>query len=89
VLIVQADEFNESRIRTVIVAAITGNLAWSTAPGNVFVPAGVSGLPKESVINVSQLLALDRDYFVERAGRLPEKLRSSVNDGLRMVLQLD
>lgn len=85
---VQADPFNASRIQTVIVAAITSNLALADAPGNVLLPARSAGLSRESVVNVSQLLTLDRGFLTEQAGALTPRLLRSVESGLRMVLQL-
>jgi mRNA interferase MazF len=88
VLVVQADSFNRSRIQTAIVAVITSNLELADAPGNVLLPARSTCLPRDSVVNVSQLLTLDRSFLTERAGVLPPRLRSSVDEGLRLVLQL-
>ncbi len=88
VLVVQADSFNLSRIQTVIVASITTNLRLADAPGNVLLPASVSGLPRDSVVNVSQLLTLDRSFLTEHAGTLPPRLERSVDEGLRIVLHL-
>ncbi len=62
VLVIQADSFNRSRIQTVIVSVITGNTALADAPGNVMLPANLTGLPRDSVVNVSQLLTLDRGF---------------------------
>lgn len=87
VLIVQADSFNFSRIQTAIVAAITGNVELADAPGNVLLPARSVGLPRDSVVNVSQLLTLDRSFLTEHAGTLPPRLQHSVDEGLRTVLQ--
>ena len=87
-LVVQADSFNRSRIQTAIVAVITGNLELADVSGNVLVPAGSTGLPRDSVVNVSQLLALDRSFLTEHAGTLPPRLQDSVNEDLRTVLQL-
>lgn len=87
-LVIQADCFNSSRIQTTMVAVITTNLALAEAPGNVALPARSSGLPRDSVVNVSQLLTLDRCFLTERAGTLPPRLQRSVDDGLRLVLQL-
>ena len=87
-LIVQADQFNQSRIRTVLIAAITTNLALAAAPGNVLLPRRVSGLREDSVVNVSQLLALDRSYLVELVGKISPRLQALVDEGLRLVLQL-
>jgi mRNA interferase MazF len=88
VLVVQADSFNRSRIQTVIVAVITSNLELADVPGNVLVPARSTGLPRDSVVNVSQLLTLDRGFLTEQAGTLPPRLQNSVDEGLRTVLQL-
>jgi mRNA interferase MazF len=88
VLVVQADSFNRSLIQTVIVAVITSNLELADAPGNVVVPARSSGLPRDSVVNVSQVLTLDRGFLTEHAGTLPARLQGSIDEGLRSVLQL-
>ena len=88
VLVIQADSFNRSRIQTAIVAVITGNLELADAPGNVLVPARSTGLPRDSVVNVSQVMTLDRSFLTERAGTLPPRLQDSVDEGLRIVLQL-
>jgi mRNA interferase MazF len=89
VLIVQADAFNCSRIQTVVTVALTSHLRLVAAPGNVLVPAAASGLPKDSVANVSQVVTLDRDDLRERsARRLPARLMRAVDDGLRLVLGL-
>jgi mRNA interferase MazF len=88
VLIVQAESFNRSFIQTVIVAAITSDLELADAPGNVLLPARTSGLPRDSIVNVSQLLTLDRSFLTERAGTLPARVQGSVDAGLRLVLEL-
>jgi mRNA interferase MazF len=88
VLVVQADPFNSSRIHTAIVAVITTNLDLAEAPGNVLLPSRVSGLPRDSVVNVSQLLTLDRDFLTEPAGSIPVRVQRAVDEGLRLVLQL-
>ena len=88
VLIIQADAFNRSGIRTVIVAAITSNLRLAEAPGNVLLPPRLSGLPRDSVVNISQIFALDRSFLTEEVGRLPGKLLANVDAGLRLVLAL-
>jgi len=88
VLVVQANSFNRSRIQTTIVAAITTNVELADAPGNVLLPARAAGLTRDSVINVSQLLTLDRSFLTEHAGTLPPRLQRSVDEGLRTVLQL-
>jgi mRNA interferase MazF len=72
----------------VIAVVLTTNLRLVEAPGNVFVPAMLSGLPKDSVANVSQIVTLDRDFLVERAGRLHGQSMKELERGLRLVLDL-
>lgn len=88
VLIVQSDEFNQSRIGTVLVAAITSNLALAAAPGNVLLKARRSGLPRDSAINVSQILTADRGSLAERVTALDAQTMMDVDAGLRLVLSL-
>jgi len=88
VIIIQADSFNLSRIRTVIVAVLSSNLELANAPGNVLLPWKVSGLPKDSVVNVSQLLTLDRSFLFEHVGAISGRFLGSIEDGLRVVLNL-
>jgi len=88
VLIVQDDLFTQSRISTVIIVAITSNLRLANAPGNVFLSSLHSGLPKDSVINVSQILALDKAFLIESVGSLPYHLQEEVDEGLRTILRL-
>jgi len=88
VLVISSDDFNRSRIRTVLVAAMTGNLGLSKAPGNVLVEAVESGLPRDSVVNVSQLATLDKGYLGERVGSLGTRTMLAVDDGLRTALAL-
>ena len=88
VLVIQSDAFNRSRIQTAIVAVITTNLDLADAPGNVLLPARSAGLRRDSVVNVSQLLTLDRGFLTEHAGTLPPRLQLAVDEGLRSVLQL-
>lgn len=88
VLVVQADAFNRSRIQTVIAVALTSNLRLVDAPGNVLVSAKASGLPKDSVANVSQVVTLDKAYLTDVAGYLRGPLLADVEAGLRLVLGL-
>ena len=88
VLVVQADAINGSRISTAVVAVVTSNIALATAPGNVLVRSEDSGLPKDSVVNVSQLLTLDKTRLVDRVGRVPFPLMQQVDEGMRLVLSL-
>jgi len=87
-LIIQSDAFNRSTMGTVVVATLTSNLARGDDPGNVRLPRAASGLPKESVVNVSQLATLDRSALTTRVGRLNRHHLARVAEGLRMVLSL-
>jgi len=87
-LIVQADAFNRSRISTVLGVVLTSNLRLVDAPGNVLVPSRSTGLPKDSVANVSQVVTVDRSFLDERIGRAPPKVMSAIDNGLRLVLGL-
>lgn len=88
VLVLQADSFNRSSIQTVIVAVITSNLQVANAPGNTLLPAQSSGLSRDSVVNISQVLTLDKGFLTEHVGTLPLRLQNSVDAGLRLILQL-
>jgi mRNA interferase MazF len=88
VLIVQSNAFNESAIRTSICAAITSNIRLADAPGNVRITRRVSGLPHDSVVNVSQLITLDKQMLTENVGRLPAQSLRDVEAGIKLVLAL-
>jgi mRNA interferase MazF len=87
-LVVQADAFNRSRIATVVVALLTSDLKLVAAPGNVLVRARESGLPRDSVVNVSQLYTVDKSMLSARCGHLGARTMRSVDAGLRLVLEL-
>ncbi len=87
-LLVQNDAFNRSRLRTTIAVVLTSNVRLVDAPGNVLVPARASGLPRDSVANVSQIITVDRSALTERVGRLPSEMVAQVADGLRLTLAL-
>jgi len=88
VLIIQSNPFNESRISTVIVAIITSNLGLAQARGNVRLSRAHSGLPKPSVVNVSQLYTLDKSRLAERVKALSSEIMGRVDQGVRLVLGL-
>jgi mRNA interferase MazF len=88
VLIVQSNAFNRSRLQTTIGMVLTTNLRLIDAPGNVLVPKRSSGLPSDSVANVSQVVTLDRDFLSERTGKVPARLMAAVDAGLKLVLDL-
>ena len=88
VLIVSSDAFNASRIDTVIAAVITSRLELARAPGNVVMAAEESGLARDAVVNVAQVVTLDRKWVGEAVGRVPEGLMRRVVRGLVMVQDL-
>ncbi len=88
VLIIQSDDFNKSRINTVVVAMMTSNLRLEAAPGNVFLTKRSTKLPKDSVINVSQVVTLDKSFLTKRINRLSAGKMKLVDDDLRLMLNL-
>jgi mRNA interferase MazF len=86
VLVVQGDAFNRSAINTVVCVAITSNVKWAESPGNVALTARASGLPRRSVVNVTQIVTLDKSVLTERAGTLPQAKLELVLAGLDTVL---
>ena len=88
VVIVQSDAFNRSRLRTVIAVLLMTNVRLVEAPGNVLLPAKATGLSRDSVANVSQVMTVDRDFLLEHAGRVRGQLLKDVDRGLRLVLAL-
>lgn len=87
-LVIQDDTFTQSRLRTVIVVIITSNIELATAPGNVLLPRDTTGLPRDSVANVSQIFTIDKVFLSERIGALPINLQAEVDEGLRIILYL-
>ena len=88
VLIVQSEPYNVSRLATVLAVVITSNTALAAMPGNVFLPAKVTGLPRDSVVNVTALITLNKTDLTGRVGDVPPSLMASVDGGLRRVLDL-
>jgi len=86
VLVVQCDAFNRSRIPTVVCVSLTSNLAQEAAPGNLRLDALETGLPKESVANVSQIVTLDRSDLGESSGAVPSDLLARILQGVELVL---
>ncbi len=87
-LVVSSDRFNRSRIATVVVLPVTSNLRLASGPGNVELERGEAGLSKASVINVSQVVVVDRSRFDQRIGSLPTGVMVRVDAGLRLALAL-
>lgn len=88
VLVIQSDPYNDSRLATVLVAVITSNTALATMPGNVFLPASASGLSRDSVVNVTALVTLNKTDLTDWVGQIPPSLMHDVDRGLRGVLAL-
>lgn len=86
VVIVQCDAVNRSRIATVVCVPITSNLKWASAPGNVLLSAKATGLEKDSVANVSQILTLDKSLLTRRAGKLSSPKLNVVLSGINLIL---
>ena len=85
-MVVQGDALNRSRIATVVCIPLTSNLRWANAPGNVSLPGRLTGLPKDSVANVSQIVSVDKDLLTERAGKLPRAKLELLFSGIQVVL---
>lgn len=86
-VIIQNNVFNQSRINTVVVCAITSNLKLANAPGNVFLKKGEGGLKKDSVINISQIITVDKSDLVEKIGRLPPSKINQIIEGIKLLLE--
>ena len=87
-VIVQIDEFNRSRINTVVVVVLTTNIYLSEAPGNVYLKSTQTGLSKDSVANVSQVLTIDKSFLTKKAGKLRKPELQQIESGLRLILGL-
>ena len=86
VVVVQSDAMNRSRIGTVVCVPMTSNLKWANAPGNVLLKGKLTGLPKDSVANVSLIVALGRDQLTERSAKLPRRKLEAVLSGIDVLL---
>ena len=86
VVVVQGDALNQSRIATVVCVPLTSNLKWSLAPGNVGLSTRATGLPRDSVANVSQIISLDKSLLTERVGKLPRPNLELLFSGIDLVL---
>ena len=86
VLVVQSTPYNSSRLATAVAAVLTSNTGLAAMPGNVFLPAAATGLPRDSVVNVTALITVNKDELEGPAGLVPDGMMRSVNEGLRRVL---
>ncbi len=87
VVVVQADAFNQSRIATVVCVPLTSNFKWAEAPGNVILPASITGLDQDSVANISQITTLDKVQLEERVGVVPQRQLEMIFAGIELVLE--
>ena len=87
-LVIQSDDFNRSRIATVIALVITSNIKLAKAPGNVLLLSKVTGLSKDSVANVSQVITIDKSFLAEKIGVIPPYLLEQIENGIRLVMGL-
>lgn len=88
VLVVQSDEFNASRIQTVVAIVLSSNTRLADAPGNVLLRRRESRLPRAAVANVSQVITLDQRFLTERVSRVQPRIMHKIEAGLRLVLDL-
>ena len=88
VLVIQSDPYNASRLATVLTTVITSNTALAAVPGNVFLPAAATGLPRDSVVNLTALVTLNKTDLTDRIGEVPPSLMHEVDRGLRRILGL-
>ena len=88
VIVLSADTYNASRLATIVAAVVTSNTVLASMPGNVFLPAAATGLPRDSVVNVTALVTLNKTDLTEHVGDVPAALMSEVDRGLRRALDL-
>ena len=88
VIIVQSDAFNKSRISTVVAVVITSNLRLAAAPGNVKLEVKKTGLDRESIANVSQIITLDKQFLEQKVGQVDYRTMGRIDEGIRLVLAL-
>jgi mRNA interferase MazF len=86
VVVVQGDALNRSLIATVVSVPLTSNLRWAEAPGNVLLSARITGLPKDSVANVSQIVSLDKELLTERMGKIPRAKLELILAGIEVII---
>lgn len=86
-VVIQNNIFNQSRINTVVVCALTSNLKRSKAPGNVLLPKGEANLPKGSVVNISQIITIDKSDLKEKIGALSESRIRQIIEGIKLLLE--
>ena len=88
IIIIQSNDFNQSKLNTIIGVVITSNLRLAAMPGNVLIEKSSTSLLKDSVANVTQIVTLDKGDLLEKVGKLPDRIVQNIEDGLRLVLSL-
>ncbi len=86
-VIIQNNVFNKSKINTVVVCTVTSNLKLADAPGNVFLKKGEGSLPKDSVVNISQIITIDKTFLLEKAGTLPTAKTDQIINGVKLLIE--
>lgn len=86
VIVLQSDSLNRSKIATIVCVVLTSNLRWSIAPGNVLLTTKHTGLDRDSVANVSQLVTVDKQQLIERAGKVPKKQMEGIFSGIDLIM---
>ncbi|MFM7319418.1 MAG: type II toxin-antitoxin system PemK/MazF family toxin [bacterium] len=86
VVVIQCDSLNRSQLATVICVVFTSNLRWSAAPGNVLLSASQTGLDRDSVANVSQIVTIDKRQLTERAGKVPNRQMEAIFSGIDLIM---
>lgn len=86
IVVIQSDPLNRSQLATVVCVALTSNLRWSIAPGNVLLSAKQTGLDRDSVANVSQLVTIDKRQLTERVGKIPKRQMEAIFSGIDLIM---
>ncbi len=86
-IVIQNNLFNQSRIHTVVMVAVTGNLQRAKSPGNILLEAGEGGLPSPSVINITQVFTLDKAYLTDYCGSLHPQRIAQMIEGINLLIQ--
>lgn len=86
-VVIQNNLFNRSRINTVVFCAITSNLKRAKAPGNVLLPKGEANLPKDSVVNISQMITVDKSDLIKKIGSLSSSRIKQITEGIKLLIE--
>lgn len=86
-VVIQNNIFNKSRLNTIVVCALTSNLKWAKAPGNVLLKKGEGNLPKDSVVNITQIETIDKIFLAEKIGALPSSRIKEIINGVKLLIE--